>query len=138
MIRVRTLVYLLLGGCLSGPVAGPTLCTTRVDCQALDDQRVEIVGIYTVWEPRCDISAEQSKPRMVKVRFDGATSGPFLERGHKRPVDEIAWFRGKRVRVIGTYLRDMRPKIEHTWRSSPDRASVTSSRSRSRSRTLVS
>ena len=93
----------------------PTVCTTPAECQAHDGQRVEVVGVYTVWEPRPDIPPEQSKSRVVKIRFDGAKSGPFLESARKRSLEEIAQLRGKRVRVIGTYLRHMprvRPETE--------------------------
>jgi hypothetical protein len=110
------LIALLVTGC-SGATMKPTTlpsCTTHEECHAHDGQRVEVVGIYTVWEPRADISPEQSKSRVVKLRFDGAKSGPFLAKAHKRSPEEIAQFRGKRVRVIGTYVRQMpqRPQTE--------------------------
>lgn len=96
----------------------PPICTTYEQCHAHDGQRVEVVGVYTVWEPRPDIPPERSKSRHVKVRLDGSPGGPFLEpasaKGHKRSPEEIAQFHGKRVRVIGTYLRDMRTHISET------------------------
>ena len=105
---------LLVTGCSSGitPMKPtPAVCTTHEECHAHDGERVEIVGIYTVWEPRADIPPERSKSRLVKVRFDGASSGPFLAaenaQVYKRSLDEIAQFRGKRVRVIGTFLREI-------------------------------
>ena len=94
------------------------VCTTHEQCRAHDGERVEVVGVYSVWEPRADIPPERSKSRHVQIRFDGAKSGPYLEpagaKGHKRSLEEIAQYRGKRVRVIGTYLHEMRAHIEHT------------------------
>lgn len=93
----------------------PPLCTAYADCAAHDHKRVEVVGTYRVWTPRPGQSPDDPKARQVRIMFDGSTGGPFLEAGsdprHLRSPDEIAKFRDRRVRVIGTFLRQM-PQVK--------------------------
>ena len=99
---MRWLAFILLGSCVPAAVT-PTRCATWADCHLLDHQRVDVVGFYAIWDP------QRSKSLLVKLRFEGAESGPFLAAAnaqvYKRSPGEIARFRGRRVRVIGTYLR---------------------------------
>ena len=86
-------------------------CTTYAECDVHDRQRVEVVGTYRVWAPRPGRSAEDPRSRQVRITFDASPAGLFLEAGsdhrHLRSLDEIAKFRDRRVRVVGTYLRRM-------------------------------
>ena len=86
-------------------------CTTYAECETHDRQRVEVVGTYRVWAPRPGRSADDPRSRQVRIELDGSSGGPFLEAGtdprHLRSHDEIARFRDRRVRVVGTFLRQM-------------------------------
>jgi hypothetical protein len=111
---MRGVLWLLLAvGCASSGIKPMKLprCTTYADCEAHDNQRVEIVGIYTVWAPRPGRSADDPRSRQVRIKLDGSAGGPFLEAGddprHLRSPDEIAKFRDHRVRVVGRFLRQM-------------------------------
>lgn len=92
-------------------------CTTYADCEAHDNQRVEIVGIYAVWAPRPGRSADDPRSRQVRIELEGSAGGPFLEAGddprHLRSPDEIARFRDRRVRVVGRFLRQMPQRRPH-------------------------
>jgi hypothetical protein len=115
---MRTILCLVAGlatGCLSSgakPMAPPR-CTTYAECEAHDHQRVEVVGIYRVWAPRPGRSADDPRSRQVRITLDGGA--PFLEAGsdprHKRAPEEIAKFRDRRVRVVGTFVRQM-PQVK--------------------------
>jgi hypothetical protein len=85
-------------------------CTTYAECEAHDQKRVEVIGTYRLWSPRPGKSADDA--RQVRIVFDpSTTSGPFLEAGddkrHLRSPDEIAKFRERQVRVVGTFVRQM-------------------------------
>lgn len=87
-------------------------CTTYAECEVHDQKRVEVIGTYRVWAPRPGRSADDPQSRQVRIVFDpNSTSGPFLEAGdhpkHLRSHDEIAKFRDRKVRVVGTFLRQM-------------------------------
>jgi hypothetical protein len=86
-------------------------CTTHAECDSHDRQRIEVVGTYRVWAPRPGQSADDPRSRQVRITLDGTNAGPFLEAGsdprHKRSPEEIAKFRDRRVRVIGTFVRQM-------------------------------
>ena len=87
-------------------------CTSLGDCQSHDGERVHVIAVYTVWDPLPDRAVNQAPARQVMLMFDGK-DGPFLEAwgnpGHMRSLDEIARYRGKKVRVTGTFLRKMPP-----------------------------
>jgi hypothetical protein len=89
------------------------ICTTLTDCLSHDGERVQVVATYTVWDPLPVRAANQSPARQVMLRFSPDQDGPFLDAwgypGHMRPLDEIARFGGKKVRVTGTFLRKMPP-----------------------------
>lgn len=107
-------------------------CTTYTECEAHDRQRVEVVGTYRVWAPRPGRSAEDPRSRQVRIVLDGGTGGPFLEAGsdprHRRAPEEIARFRDRRVRVIGTFWRQMPqegpPEAAQLGGSCPERRGV--------------
>lgn len=86
-------------------------CTTYAECETHDQQRVEVTGTYRVWAPRSGRSADDPTSRQVRIVFDASTTGPFLEAGsdkrHLRSLDEIAQFRERHVRVVGTFVRQM-------------------------------
>jgi hypothetical protein len=85
-------------------------CSTRAECAAHDGQRVAVVGVYTVWDPLPSRKLDQAPARQVQLML-GAEEGPFLEpwgsEQHLRPLDEISRFEGKKVRVVGTFRREM-------------------------------
>jgi hypothetical protein len=87
------------------------ICTTPSDCNAHDNERIEVVGIYSIWDPRVGVTSEASRSRHVLVKLTDTGDGPFLEAGsdkrHKRALEEIERFRDKRVRVIGRFVRWM-------------------------------
>jgi hypothetical protein len=88
------------------------ICTTNAECDANDGKRVEIVGTYTVWDPLPERKLDHPPAQQVILVLAGE-EGPYLEAWgqpqHKRPLDEIARFQGKQVRVKGTYLKTMPP-----------------------------
>jgi hypothetical protein len=117
---MRTLLCLLAGlaaGCLSSGAKPmkPPLCATYAECETHDHQRVEVVGTYRIWAPRPGRSADDARSRQVRIALAGGEGGPFLEAGsdprHQRAPEEIAKFRDKRVRVVGTFLRQM-PQVK--------------------------
>jgi hypothetical protein len=93
----------------------PPRCTTYAECEARDHQRVELVGVYRVWSPRPGRSADDPRARQVRIALDERNAGPFLEAGsdprHLRAPEEIARFRDRRVRVVGTFVRQM-PQVK--------------------------
>lgn len=86
-------------------------CTTYAECQAYDHKRVEIVGTYRVWIRAPGRSADDPRSRQVQIELDDGPGGLFLEAGHdkrhKRSLEEIAKFRDRRVRVVGTFVQQM-------------------------------
>ncbi len=110
-------VLCLLVGLVTACGSGATTmklprCTTYAECEAHDQKRIEVVGIYRVWAPQPGRSADDRRSRQVRIVFDpSTTSGPFLEPGdhpgHLRSLEEIAKFRERKVRVVGTFLRQM-------------------------------
>jgi hypothetical protein len=102
----------LVVGCASGAKSMKLpRCTTYAECEAHDQQKVEVLGTYRVWAPRPGRSADDPRSRQVRIALDASSAGPFLEAGsdprHLRSTDEIAQFRERRVRVVGTFLRQM-------------------------------
>lgn len=93
----------------------PPVCTTYAECEAHDRKRVEVVGTYRVWAPRPGRSVDDPRSRHVRIVLDASDGGPFLEAGsdprHKRSPEEIAKFRDQRVRVVGTFVRQM-PQVK--------------------------
>lgn len=83
----------------------PVTCTTITECRELDGKRVEVLGVYTPWLP-----GGSGPTHHIKITLDDST-GPFLEAGHdprhRRTEAEIRRFSGKRVRVVGTFVRSM-------------------------------
>lgn len=88
-------------------------CTTLAECASHDGERVTVVGVYTVWDPLPDRAANHPPAQQVVLTFPPDTEGPFLEawghKGHMRALDEIARYKGKKVRVTGTFARKMPP-----------------------------
>lgn len=90
------------------------VCTTLAECERHDGERVEVVGTYTVWDPLPYRSRRHRPPQQVMLVFEsGEDNGVYLEAwghaGHMRDLEEIARFRGQRVRVTGTFRRKMPP-----------------------------
>lgn len=99
-------------GCASAPRPAPDIrCTTFAACEAHDNQRVELVGTYRVWDLRAGVTSDTSASRHVMITLEDPGGGPFLEAGHDRrharSPDEIAKFRDRRVRVVGRFVRAM-------------------------------
>ena len=109
MRAVHCLIIGLAAACGSGAKTMKLpRCTTYAECEAHDQKRVEVIGTYRIWSPR----PGRDDSRQVRIVFDPSTnSGPFLEAGddkrHLRSPDEIAKFRERRVRVVGTFVRQM-------------------------------
>ncbi len=86
-------------------------CATLAECSAHDGERVHVVGVYAVWDPLPNRARDHPPSRQVMLRFESGEDGPYLEAwghaGHLRPLDEIARHRGRKVRVTGTFLREM-------------------------------
>jgi len=115
------MLAVMAAGCPSTGVKATTptvlpICTTAAGCNAHDNQRIEVVGIYSVWDPRLGVTSQESRSRHVIVKLEGTKGGPFLEAGsdkrHKRSLEEIAEFRDKRVRVVGRFVMWMPQKPE--------------------------
>lgn len=113
-MRALCPLTVLAMGCFSGAKPMTTLprCTTISECRTYDHQRVEVVGFYRVWSPSPDRAPDDPKSRQVRIALDDS-NGPFLEAGsdrrHKRATEEIAKFRDRRVRVVGTFMQQMPP-----------------------------
>lgn len=88
------------------------ICTTMAQCSAHNDQRVEVVGVYTVADVFPGHKQDSDSPRPVRLML-GGEAGPFLEPyWHAEAVrspEELARYRGKRVRVRGTFRRQQPP-----------------------------
>lgn len=88
-------------------------CSSRATCEAYDGQRVRVIGVYTVWDPRPWRGKNDPPAQQVILTWQSGEDGPFLgawgRDDHTRPVTEIAWLGGKRVQVIGTFLSKMPP-----------------------------
>jgi hypothetical protein len=89
------------------------VCTTMAECSARDGERVHVVAVYTVWDPLPQRARNHPPAQQVMLVFGPEDEGPFLgawgHEGHMRPLDEIARLDGKKVRVIGKFLREMPP-----------------------------
>lgn len=89
------------------------VCMTMAGCSAHDGERVQVVAVYKVWDPLPQRARNQSPARQVMLVFGTEEEGPFLgawgQEGHMRPLDEIARYNGKKVRVTGKFLREMPP-----------------------------
>lgn len=117
MIPRITLVLLLssLAACATGVKKMTDLptCSSMVECNAHDRQQVQVVATYQVWDPLPERARDQPPARQVMLVFASGEEGPFLgawgREGHQRSLAEISAFRGKKVRVTGTFLRQMPP-----------------------------
>ena len=91
---------------------GLDICTTLAECLTHDGERVEVVGVYTVADVFPSQKRDSELPRPVQLMLDGEP-GPFLEPyWHAQAVrspEEMARYRGKRVRVRGTFRRRQPP-----------------------------
>jgi hypothetical protein len=94
------------------------------DCRAHADERVEVIGTYSVWDP-LPMRADNHPPaQYVRLTLADGQEGPFLGAwGHSdllRPLDEIARFQGQRVRITGTFSLQM----EQSASRHPDEAAL--------------
>jgi hypothetical protein len=85
-------------------------------CKAREGQRVQLVGVYTLYDPMSSRTRDMP-PRQVTLRLLDDDIVPFLGApGHDdqfRPLDEIARLGGKRVRVTGTFHMTTPPDPDH-------------------------
>jgi hypothetical protein len=112
------LLSIILAGCAACADGANTMtgqlptCATMDECIAHDGERVEVVATYTVWDPLPVRARNHPPAQQVMLKF-GTEDGPFLEpwghEGHMRPLDEISRFQGKKVRIVGTFRREMPP-----------------------------
>lgn len=97
-------------------------CSTMATCNEADGKRVHVVGVYSVYDSRSVRPKNMPQPQQVEVRLEGQ-DGPFLgETGDDdflRPLDEIVQFRGKRVRVTGTFRTTPPPDSDKDPRGGP-------------------
>ncbi|MBK6515867.1 MAG: hypothetical protein IPM79_33630 [Polyangiaceae bacterium] len=94
-------------GC--APRAAAPLCTTVASCAAQDGTRVAVVGIYRVF-PSYEAVAVADVPRAARLELedgDGPDLDPYWSERARRSQAEIDRYLGQRVRVIGTYRKDM-------------------------------
>jgi hypothetical protein len=101
------------------------VCTTLAECNAHHGERVIVTGVYALYQY---MAPTQLPDDQVPVRIElagepGPIKGPMLGvfwmASVKRPPAEIARLKGKRVRVIGTFLRDQPLNPDH-----PDMSTV--------------
>lgn len=89
------------------------ICTTLAECMAHNGERVQIIAIYTVWDPLPERAWNHPPAQQVLLMFGREEEGVYIEawghKGHMRPLDEIVRYSGKKVRVTGKFLRDMPP-----------------------------
>lgn len=114
-MRFVAFTLLAVASCASGVNKmkdKPPTCSTRAECDANDGKRVEVIGVYTVWDPLPSRKIDHPPARQVLLML-GEEEGPYLEPywhdRHERPLDEIARLKGKKVRVTGKYHRTMPP-----------------------------
>lgn len=94
------------------------VCASSEACRAYDNQRVQIVGEYTLWDPRSMPAGVASQSRQVRLMFGPEEGGPFLgawgRPAHTRSLAEIRRFEGKQVRVTGRFLQTtpLRPRAD--------------------------
>lgn len=87
-------------------------CTTLVQCVAHNGQRVHVVGIYTIYNvmPKRKLDDDEISP--VRIALDDEM-GPFLaaywHADAARSAEEKARYKGRRVRVTGTFNEAMPP-----------------------------
>jgi hypothetical protein len=88
-------------------------CTSLAECKTHEGQRVHVVGTYAVWDPLPTRARNHPPAQQVVLQFGPDEDGPYLgawgHDGHLRPLDEIARYRGKQVRVTGTFRSSMPP-----------------------------
>lgn len=116
MLTQSLLTFTLLAhvACSTGVKKMGTLpvCRSMDECNAHDGEQVQVIGVYTVWDPLPVRSKRQSPARQVVLMFD-SEEGPFLgawgQDNHFRALDEISRFGGRRVRVTGKFLSKMPP-----------------------------
>jgi len=82
------------------------------ECVPHDGERVTVVGVYFLHEDRPRKAYDDESELPVRIMF-GDEIGPYLEPSwHKesqRPTEEIAHYRGKRVRVTGVFRASSPP-----------------------------
>lgn len=110
-LQIATLVCAagVFAGCAGAPKMTDTLptCSTNAACDAHDGKTIVVIGTYRLFpdQPNTDYTGV---PRAVRLELDDGP-GPFLEPyWHKeavRPDAEIRQHIGKKVRVMGRYVR---------------------------------
>lgn len=110
------LTFVLAAACTNGVKTMndklPT-CTTLADCLLHDGERVNVVAVYSVWDPLPVRAANHPPAQQVMLMFGPDKEGPFLgawgHDGHMRALDEIARYKNRKVRVTGKFSRQMPP-----------------------------
>jgi hypothetical protein len=88
------------------------ICTTLAECNAHDGERVVVAGVYSMYQYMAPTQlADSDIPVRILFAGDaGQPNGPMLSvfwmTSARRPAQEIARFKGKKVRVTGTFHRD--------------------------------
>lgn len=106
-MRAALLSLVVLSSALSCSRAAVS-CRTVADCDKLDGQRVQIVGIYRALpHPKGAVRGE-NEPIIARVDLEGV-EGPYLEpfwsKDARRSDEELRRLDGQRVRVTGIYHR---------------------------------
>jgi hypothetical protein len=87
------------------------VCTTIDECYALDGKRMQLIGVYTPWNPS-NPKARDPDRQAVRIQL-GEDAGPLLEpywdARAVRPPDELARLSGRRVQVVGVFRSTMPP-----------------------------
>jgi hypothetical protein len=86
-------------------------CHSLNDCLQHDGKRIQVTGMYRVWDPLPKRAIDHPPARQVMLIFSDNESGLYLGAwgypDHFRDLEEIARFDGRRVSVTGTFLREM-------------------------------
>jgi hypothetical protein len=119
---LRLLVLVAIAAC--GKRCDAPTCSTMPACNDRDGQRVQIVGVYTIYDPMSTRTKDMPPTsRQVEVRLAQDIDGPLLgavdHDDRFRPLDEIARLAGKRVRVTGVFRLMLPPEPDTDTRGGP-------------------
>jgi len=94
------------------------VCTTLAECESHDGERVVVVGVYSMYQYMAptQLPDDDVPVRIVLAGEPGPVTGPILGvfwmASTKRPSQEIVRFKGKKVRVTGTFRRDQPKNLD--------------------------
>ncbi|MEM9091165.1 MAG: hypothetical protein AAGC93_20775 [Cyanobacteria bacterium P01_F01_bin.53] len=82
------------------------ICETSSACDQYDGKRIQVIGIYTLYDPYPP-NKKFKAPPIVRLELSDENKGPFLEPfwhpQSERTSTEIDKFKGQKVCVTGTY-----------------------------------